>query len=119
MWGNFITGVKARLTNGKESLYYSTTGPQNYHTILSLKGEEITRVELKGKTSHKDANACFGIKFKKKTKNISIYTAKSKKSGGWEEYEIPKGESLIGIYGATHSDEPAILNFGLMTIKHK
>ena len=37
MWGNFLTGVKARLTNGKESLYYSTKGPQNYHTILSLK----------------------------------------------------------------------------------
>lgn len=92
---NFMTGIRATLSNGHQSPIFKTiTGEQNGPITLHL--DENKRVKILSIRSRQDG--VYGLKISDKQRQ-AIVDWSGDVTQEWKEQEIPNGENIAGIYG--------------------
>ena len=110
---NFMTGIRATLSNGRQSPIFKTTAETTGPTVLHL--DQITRAKSLAVRSREDG--VYGLKFSNKFRRESIEWSGDQKQD-WIEQEIPNGEQISGIYGLNGYGGKGIQNFGFITLSY-
>ena len=110
---NFLTGVRATLSNGEQSPIFKTTGEQNGPITLHI--DQNKRVRTLAIRSHEDG--VYGLKVTDKHKK-DIVEWSGDVTQDWKEQEIPNGETITGIYGLNGYGGNGIQNFGFITLSY-
>ena len=110
---NFMTGIRATLSNGLQSPIFKTTGEQSGPLTLLI--DQQNGVETLGVRSREDG--VYGLKISDKHRQ-EIVDWSGDVTQDWKEQEIPNGENVAGIYGLNGYGGNGIQNFGFITLSY-
>ena len=111
---NFMTGVRATLSNGRQSPIFKTTAQESNGPFV-LRLDQINRSKSIAVRSREDG--VYGLKFSNKFRKESIEWS-GDMTQKWVEQEIPNGEQIAGIYGLNGYGGKGIQNFGFITLSY-
>ena len=111
---NFMTGVRATLSNGRQSPIFKTIASETNEPAV-LRFDQISRSKFIAVRSREDG--VYGLKVSNKFRKESIEWC-GDMTQKWIEQEIPNGEQIAGIYGLNGYGGKGIQNFGFITISY-